>query len=323
MTNESEEIEMSQTVLIPAGLEPISRQILERAGLNVVEVPMVTSEQFHKYADNLLGAIIRMEQVDNEVYDACPHLKILARIGVGYDNIDYQTAAAHGVYTTITPHSNAVTVAEAILGSILMLSRDVLQRSRDLRAGNWSQGAATAGHDIQGQTLGIIGYGRIGHELAQRAHALGMKILINNGHHHKDSEFGQSVSLDDLLSQSDYVSLNAPVTPETKGLINAESISKMKPSASIINFGRGALINTDDLVAALKTNRLHSAALDVFDPEPIAMDSPLLQLDNVILTPHIGGGTIDAMARACHDAAEEIVRVAQGQEPNWPVTPLK
>lgn len=323
MIDESEEIKMPQTVLIPAGLEPVSRQILETAGLNVIEVNEVSTAEFFKYADNLLGAIIRMEQVDNRVYDACPNLKILARIGVGYDNIDYQTAAAHGVYTTITPHSNAVTVAEAILGAILTLSRDVIQRSRDLRAGNWAKGAATAGHDIQGQTLGIIGYGRIGHELAKRAHALGMKVLINNGHHHKESEFGQSVSLDELLSQADYLSLNAPVTAETTGMINAETIGKMKSSASIINFGRGALINTNDLVDALQSHQIHSAALDVFDPEPIEMDSPLLDLDNVILTPHIGGGTIDAMTRACHDAAEEIVRVAKGQKPNWPVAPLK
>lgn len=314
---------MPQTVLIPAGLEPISRQILEAAGLNVVEVNEVTTDQFKKYAGSLIGAIIRMEQVDNQVYSACPQLKILARIGVGYDNIDYQTAAKHGVYTTITPRSNYVSVAEAILGAILMLSRDVLQRSRDLRQGHWDQGAATAGHDINGQTLGIIGYGRIGHELAKRAHALGMKILINNGSHHKDSEFGDSVSLDELLARSDYVSLNAPVTPETTHMINAAAINKMKPTASIINFGRGALINTDDLVNALQNGRLHSAALDVFEPEPIDMNSPLLKLNNVMLTPHIGGGTIDAMSRACHDAAEEIVRVAQGKEPQWPVTPLK
>lgn len=314
---------MLQTVLIPAGLEPISRQILEAAGLNVVEVNEVTTDQFKKYADSLIGAIIRMEQVDNQVYNACPQLKILARIGVGYDNIDYQAAAQHGVYTTITPRSNYVSVAEAILGAILMLSRDVLQRSRALYKGHWDAGAATAGHDINGQTLGIIGYGRIGHELAKRAHALGMKILINNGRHHKDTEFGSSVSLDDLLANSDYVSLNAPVTPETTHMIDAAAIDKMKPTASIINFGRGALINTDDLVKALQTGHLHSAALDVFEPEPIDMDSPLLKLDNVMLTPHIGGGTIDAMSRACHDAAEEIVRVAQGKKPNWPVTPLQ
>lgn len=200
-----------------------------------------------------------------------------------------------------------------------MLSRDTYQRHAVLMNDDWTAGHATAGHDIAGQTLEIIGYGRIGHSLAQKAAALGMNILVNNDRHHKDPAVGSAVALDELLHKADYVSLSVPVTGETTGMIDKRALTQMKSTASLINFGRGALIDHDALVDALQNHIIHSAALDAFQTEPLPPESALRQLPNVFLTPHIGGGTIDAMNWETHDAASEIVRVLKGQEPQWPV----
>lgn len=310
---------MKQTVLVPTDFETGAVQALENAGLDVVKVSTLTDQTMLAHADSLVGAVVHLEKISEPVFKQLPHLKILARTGVGYDNVDYKGAAKHGIYVTITLQCNFHTVTEAILGAMLMLSRNTLHRMQLMKDGQWQAGKAVTGYSLFGQTLGIIGYGRIGQELAKCAHALGMKILYNNGPHHKPSAVGKSVDLEELFTQSDYVSLNVPVTPATEHLVNQQTLSLMKPSASIINYGRGKLIDTDALVAALKDGQLRSAALDSFDPEPLPMDSPLRQLDNVMLTPHIGGATIDAMTRASRDAASEIIRVAQGKEPQWAV----
>lgn len=310
---------MKQTVLIPNDFEAGATQALQQAGLNVVKVSALTDQVMLDYADTLVGAVVHLEKISEPIFKQLPHLKILARTGVGYDNVDYVGAAKHGIYVTITPQCNFHTVTEAILAAMLMLSRNTLQRMQLMKDGQWQAGKFNSGYSLFGQTLGIIGYGRIGQELARCAHALGMNILYNNGPHHKPSSVGQSVSLKELFTQSDYVSLNVPVTPSTEHIVNAQTLALMKPTAAIINYGRGKLIDTDALVTALQNGRLRSAALDSFDPEPLPMDSPLRKLDNVMLTPHIGGATIDAMTRASRDAASEIIRVARGKQPQWAV----
>ncbi|WP_251545850.1 phosphoglycerate dehydrogenase [Limosilactobacillus caecicola] len=313
---------MSQAVLIPKIFQEAGRQVFRDAGIEMIEVEDVNNDALIQYADRIQGAVVMLDQISNATYQKTPNLKVLARVGVGYNNIDPQGAAAHGVWVTITPHANYNSVAEAILGGILLTSRDMFQRQQALRDGHWDEGHATAGHDIAGQTLGIIGYGRIGHALAKKAAALGMKVLVNNGSHHKDPEVGTAVSLDELLRTADYVSLSAPVTDETREMMNQNAFAKMKETASLINFGRGQLVNHDDLIAALKNGQIHSAVLDAFQTEPLPTDDELTTLSNVFLTPHIGGGTIDAMDRGCHDAASEVVRVLKGEKPQWPVNQL-
>lgn len=313
---------MSSTVLIPKHFVQAGRDVLAKANINMIEVDRVNEATLRQYGDQIDGAVVMLDHISNDLYSKVPNLKILARVGVGYNNIDPQGAAAHGVWVTITPHANYNSVAEAILGAILMLSRDTFQRHQALMHDDWSTGHSPAGHEINGQTLGIIGYGRIGHALARKADALGMHVLVNNGSHHKKLEVGQEVPINDLLSQSDFVSLSAPVTDETVGMINQHAFKIMKSTASLINFGRGQLVVHDDLVDALRHHEIHSAALDAFDTEPLPNTDELLQLDNVFLTPHIGGGTIDAMNHGSHDAATEIVRVLKGQKPQWPVNQL-
>lgn len=314
---------MKQTILIPQDFETGATKSLVDAGLDVVTVDKLTDQIMLDHADTLVGAVVHLEKIDPAVFKQLPHLKILARTGVGYENVDDKSAAENGIYVTITPKANFRTVTEAILGAMLMLSRNTLQRMELMKDGDWKAGRKKTGYSLFGQTLGIIGYGRIGQELAKCAHALGMNILYNNGRHHKQSDIGQSVSLEELLRQSDYISLNVPVTDETVNMINAHTLSLMKPTAALINYGRGKLIDTDALVTALSTGKLRCAALDSFDPEPLPMDSPLRKLDNVMLTPHLGGATIDAMIRGCRDAASEIIRVAQGKKPLWAVNQPK
>ncbi|MBM6940734.1 phosphoglycerate dehydrogenase [Limosilactobacillus coleohominis] len=313
---------MPKAVLIPQSFTETGRKVFRDADIQMIEVPAVNNDALLHYADQIQGAIVMLDPISNETYPHTPNLKILARVGVGYNNIDPQGAAQHGIWVTITPKANYNSVAEAILGGILLASRDMYQRNQLLINGNWSKGHAPAGHDIAGQSLGIIGYGRIGHALATKAAALGMNILVNNGSHHKEPEIGTAVSLDDLLANSDYVSLSAPVTTETTEMMNRNTFSKMKPTASLINFGRGQLVNHNDLIDALKNNTIHSAVLDAFQQEPLPVNDELLSLPNVFLTPHIGGGTTDAINRGCQDAASEVVRVLSGNQPLWPVNQL-
>ncbi|WP_295728818.1 phosphoglycerate dehydrogenase [uncultured Limosilactobacillus sp.] len=313
---------MEKIVLIPSDFRQAGRKVFQDANIKTIPVDNVNNEALIKYGDQVQGAVIMLDQISNTTYRQTPHLKVLSRVGVGYNNIDPAGAAEHGVWVTITPHANYNSVAEAILGAILMAARDTNQRQRLLLAGKWDEGHATVGHDISGQTLGIIGYGRIGHALAKKAAALGMNIIINNGAHHKALEVGTEVSLDQLFATADYVSLSAPVTDETTEMMNQQAFQKMKKTATLINFGRGQLVNHDDLVAALKNHEIHSAFLDAFQQEPLPANDELTKLENVFLTPHIGGGTIDAMDRGCHDAASEVVRVLQGQKPQWPVNQL-
>lgn len=312
---------MTAIVLVPTYLAETGFEVLERAGLNLVKVPNVDNETLLKYRNEAVGAIMGVAPIDDRTYAQMKKLKVLARIGVGFDNLNPVEAAKHNIVVTITPHSNAISVAESTIGALLNLSKDLPQRTALMRQGKWKEASRAQGHDVDSRVIGIIGYGRIGHEVEKRAAALGMRVLVNNGQHPKVPEIGAPVSLDELLEKADYITLSTRVTDETTHLINAERLAKMKNSASIINFGRGALIDTVALIEALKTGVIHSAALDVFEKEPLPATSELYKLDNVLLSPHIGGGTIEAMNRGSWGAATEVVRILAGQKPRWAVTP--
>ena len=310
---------MQPTVLIPAVIGDASQPLFAKAGINVITVPTVDAATLVQYGQQADGAILGLEPIPEATFAKTPRLKILARLGVGYNNVNPTVAKEHGVIVSITPRANYNTVAEGILAMIFVLGRNLMASNRAIMSGHWPAVRANGGHDILGQTLGIIGYGRIGRALEEKAAALGMKILVNNGDHPKQPRFGQLVDLPTLYRESDFISLTPRVTPQTTGMINKDTLALMKPTANLINYGRGQLIVTDDLVAALKHHQIHAAALDTFDPEPLPADSPLLQLDNVFLTPHVAGGTIEANARAVHDATEEIIRVLSGHAPLWAV----
>lgn len=176
---------MSATVLVPTYLAKTGYEVLQQAGLNIIEVPNVDNATLLKYQDEAAGAIMGVSPIDDQTYAQMKQLKILARIGVGFDSLNPVEAAKHGIVVTITPHSNAISVAESTIGALLNLSKDLPQRTALMRAGKWREANQAQGHDIDGKVIGIIGYGRIGHEVEKRAAALGMRMLINNGNRPK------------------------------------------------------------------------------------------------------------------------------------------
>ncbi len=253
--------------------------------------------------------------VSREVIEAAgDSLKVIARTGVGFDKVDVDAAAEHGVAVTTTPGSNGETVADFTLGLMLACSRLIPQLSNTLKGGKWDP---LKGNDVFGKTLGIAGLGRIGQSVARRAAAFSMEILGYDPYVDATTmaTLGiRKVELDDLLRRSDFITLHMPANEETSGMIDAAAIELMKPSAFLINTARGPLIDEPALVAALKSSRIAGAGLDVFAEEPVE-HSPFFKLDNAIVSPHIAGNTVESMARMAERAVDNVIAVASGI---WP-----
>lgn len=260
------------------------------------------------------ATLASMEPYTERVFAAFPELKVVARVGVGYDAVDVRAATAHGVAITITPGTNQDTVAEHTFALLLGLAKNIRHVDRSTREGRWERLPTLP---VRGQTLGIVGLGRIGKAVAVRGECFGMRLLAYEAA--PDMEFAKKhhvslVPLKQLLAESDYVTLHAPATSETRHLINRDSLALMKPTAFLINTARGGLVNEADLVHALQNHRLAGAGLDVFENEPPG-DNALLRLENVLITPHTAGVDLksrDDMARA---AAEAVVALHRGE---WP-----
>lgn len=311
---------MAKTVAIPKGLAQVGKQILKDKGYNIIETEN-TQEDIIAKAPNADGLILMTEPFDNETIGKLKKLKIIARHGVGYDNLDQDAAGKQKIWVTITPNANAATVAETTLAMIFVVSKNILKLSNLMLQGHQDVNAKYLGFDLAGKKLGIMGYGRIGKMVAKKAANLDMDILIYDPFV-KETKIGRLVSREELLKQADVITLHLAVTEETKNGIGREEFEMMKPSATLINLGRGALIDEAALINALQTKQIAQAALDVFEVEPLPTDSPFFNLDNVILTPHIASNTVETMDRMATDAANEIVRVLEGNDPNWPVNQL-
>jgi D-3-phosphoglycerate dehydrogenase len=234
-------------------------------------------------------------QVDDALMEKAPKLRVIGRAGVGVDNIDAEAATRRGIVVMNTPGANAVAVAELTIGLMLALARKLPAANASMHAGKWEK-KNLQGAELRGKTLGILGLGRIGLEVARRARAFGLEILGNDPFVSAAvaREAGiKLVTLDELIAGSDYLTLHVGLTPQTTGVINAKTLAKMKKGVRIINCARGELIEDADLVAALKSGQVAGAALDVFAVEP-PKESPYFELDNVVLTPHVAGSTGEA-----------------------------
>ena len=260
------------------------------------------------------------DHIDAELLAASPRLRIIANLAVGYDNVDPAVAAEAGVWLTNTPGVLAETTADFAFALLLAAARHVVASDRDTRAGGWTTWSPTAflGQDIHGATLGIVGMGEIGEAMARRAAGFDMRVLYASRTRKPqlESRYGYEwTTLDELLQQSDFVSLHTPLTPETRHLIGARELSLMKPTAILINTARGQVIDQDALVTALRSGRIAGAALDVTDPEPLPLDSPLYALSNVIITPHIASASLATRSRMAEMAVANILAVLAGKEP--------
>ena len=268
---------------------------------------------------NASALIVRNQtQVDTDLIAKADNLKVVGRLGVGLDNLDIPALKERGVVVTWGPGTNAVSVAEYVLGAMLELSRRFTKVSAELHSGAWNRQAAI-GTELYGKTLGIVGLGDIGSRLARRAHAFSMKVVAHDPVVYENAfapqEYGVGLlELPEVL-KSDFVSLHAPLLPSTKHLVNAESLKQMKPSACLINTARGGLVDEHALAHALRNGTLAGAALDVRASEPPGEDDPLRGLENVILTPHIAGVTLESNTRVSFHVVQDVVRVLQGQAP--------
>jgi D-3-phosphoglycerate dehydrogenase len=248
--------------------------------------------------------------VDAEMIETAVNLKIVVRAGVGVDNVDLDACTARGIVVMNTPDANTVSTAEFALGLILALARHIPQADRSLREGQWAR-KTFVGTELNGKTLGIIGFGRVGRALAQRAKCLGLHEIAYDPFVPEDvaRHLGLSLvpRLDELLEVADIISLHAVVTDDTRELIDAAAIAKMKDGVMLINAARGALVNSADLATALKSGKVAGAAVDVYDVEPPPPDNPLLNLPNVIHTPHLGASTREAQDVVGAHAAETVI----------------
>jgi D-3-phosphoglycerate dehydrogenase len=260
--------------------------------------------------------------VTARIMDSAPKLKVVGRHGVGVDAIDLKAAKQRGIVVCNTPDANLESVAEQAVGFMITLSKQILRADQALRQGRWNVRYEYIGQEMDRRTLGLVGMGRIGARVAEICHfGFRMRIIYHDVIAYPDLEerlSAKKLPLDEVLKKADYISLHVPLLPATKGLIGAEQLAMMKKGAFLINTSRGAIVDEAALIKALRNGHLGGAGLDVFDTEPTPADNPLLQFDNVVLTPHMAAHTDDAL-KAMSMVAEDIIRVLEGKEPLYRV----
>ncbi len=293
-------------------------EMLRNAGMDVCYPPRRgltgeadTIEAVRGAAATIAGS----EPYTETVLASLPELRVISRSGVGVDRVDLDAATRHRVAVAITPHGNHEAVAEHAMALLLALSRSLLRQHQEVRAGTWNR---TALMPLRGRTLGLVGIGRIGKSVALRAAQFRLRLIAYDPF--PDEAFARShgielVDLDSLLAQADYVTLHLPLTPATKGLINRETLARMKRGGLLVNTSRGGLVVEEDLLKALQSGHLAGAGLDVLNQEPPSSNNPLLQLENVLVTPHVAGVDQQSSVDMAVQAAQNIIDLYQGR---WP-----
>jgi lactate dehydrogenase-like 2-hydroxyacid dehydrogenase len=272
-----------------------------------------------------VDAVLGTHRFSAALMDKAPRLRLIALTSVGFDMVDIDAATKRGILVTNTPDVLTDTVADLTFALMLAAARRICEMDRWLRAGEWKDAGVTPmAWDVHHATLGIVGLGRIGSAVAHRALAFHMKVLYCDPVRKKalEKQFGyQFVDQKSLLRQSDFVTLHVPLLPETQGMIGAPQLALMKPTAFLINASRGPVVDEPALIKALQAGRIAGAGLDVFDKEPVALENPLLKMENVVTLPHVGSAT-EATRRAMLDlAVSNVLAVLQGKPPLTPVNP--
>jgi D-3-phosphoglycerate dehydrogenase len=310
------------TVLITAPkIADEAMEMLLGRGMRVLTMPLTASPDdlaSRMAAENPDAVISRTVRVDAHAIMAAPRLKVISKYGVGFDNIDIAAATARGVPVTVTRDANSQSVAELTIGLMLALSRRVVTFDRDIREGRWDR-ISIMGVELSGGVLGVVGFGAIGRRVAPIARAIGMRVhafdpLLPEGVIPEDVV--RHRILEDLLSAADVVSLHCPLDSSTRGLIDADRLALMKPSAMLVNAARGPIVDERALVSALKSGRLAGAALDTYAVEPLPATSELRMLGNVVMTPHIGGTTAQSAWRVSVRAVQNVLDVLDGRAPD-------
>ena len=301
-------------------IHPAAQSMLTDFGNLVVLDDDVDETLFAELAD--ADALIVRRKLPDDVFDHAPRLQIAVRHGVGLDFIPVAAATRAGVVVANLPDTNANAVAEHVAGLMLQIARRFGDLEQGLRAGDWGVRHAVGAFELQGRTLGVLGVGRVGRRIAAIAHGgLAMDVVGYDPVPVNVAAHVELCSPAEVFSRADIVTVHTPLNDETRGLVGAELIGKMKPDAWLINAARGEIVDDEALVAALTEKRIAGAALDVFDPEPLPEDSPYRDLDNVILTPHTAGMTRESIRRMSVGSAEELMRVLSDEKPENFVNP--
>jgi D-3-phosphoglycerate dehydrogenase len=296
--------------------------MLRAAGFAIRLEPRVrdrTPAEVIGFMRTAVAGIVSTDPFDREVFSECPALRVLARVGVGFDTIDLDAATRAGVAVTTTPGMNGDTVADHALALMLACIRRIVENDASIRRGEWDRAGRMLGTTLSGRTVGLVGLGAIGRAVARRlagfdARVLGFDVVD------VDIDGVTQVDLDTLLAESDVVSLHLPLLPATQGMIGAAALARMRPGSILINTSRGRLVEEDALVAALRDGRLAGAGLDVFEHEP-PRGSPLIELPQVVLTPHIGGIGAAAQQAMLESAVGSVLAISDGRVPHGVVNP--
>jgi D-3-phosphoglycerate dehydrogenase len=302
----------------------IERRILIEGGVELIVAPSGDAETLKALtAEHQVDAIMtNWARVPAEVIAASPRVRIVSRLGIGLDNIDVEYCTAHGIPVTNVPDYCLIEVAEHALASLLAMARKIAFYHHETKSGRYQLQAGAALRRIEGQTLGIVGYGNIGRCLAKKAQGLGLNVIATSRKQRDPQDGVEFVSLDDLLARSDYISLHIPSTPATKHLIGAEQLARMKPTAYLINTARGAVLDEAALAAALEKGQLAGAALDVQQQEPCDLTMAPFNDPRVIVTPHAAFVSVESLENLRSRVAHQIVDRLHGRVPENIVNPI-
>jgi len=304
-------MQITGNILVCDPISKIGITILKKAGLNVVDKPSITNSELLSEVENYDVIVVRSRtKITNEVISNAKKAKIIARVGVGLDNIDVDSARQNNIEVVNSPESAINAVAELVMGLMLSLARNLPLADREMKKGNWMKKELT-GIELRGKYLGIVGVGNIGRNLARIARALRMNIIGYDIFPIKQdfiNEVGMiTTDFNTLVASSDFISCHVPSTPDTMHMFNESTFSNMKSTAFFINSSRGEIVDENALYNALTTKKIAGAALDVFEEEP-ATNKKLLQLSNIICTPHIGAQTKESQELASNVIAEKIIQ---------------
>jgi len=295
-------------VLISDKLSPQAVEIFTRRGIEADYEPGMSPETLLQRIGDYDGLAVRSAtKVTDQVLERAERLKVVGRAGIGVDNIDLGAATAAGVVVMNTPFGNAITTAEHTVAMMMAMARQIPQADRSTRAGKWEK-SRFMGVEVTGKTLGLIGCGNIGSIVADRAHGLKLRVLVYDPYlsHERAEDLNiEKVELDELLARADFISLHTPLTDHTRGLIDAAALAKTKPGVRILNCARGGLVVESALKEAIESGHVAGAAFDVFEVEP-ARDNPLFDLEQMIVTPHLGASTTEAQEKVALQVAEQM-----------------
>jgi D-3-phosphoglycerate dehydrogenase len=304
-------------------LDP-AKEALSRVNAELRMAAEPTPDGILAVARDADAVLVTYAKITGEMIGEMKNCKSIGRFGIGVDNIDIATATEAGIVVTYVPDYCFDEVSDHAMALLLDLARKVSFSNSLVQSGRWEMPAVAPLYRLRGRTLGLVGLGNIPQMVVPKAQAFGLKVVAYDPYVAKETAAGLGVELmelDALLAASDYVSVHAPLTPETKHLIGADAFRKMKPTALLVNTARGPLVDTDALAVALDNGEIGGAALDVVPVEPLPADSPLLNRDNLVLTPHTAFYSVDALLDLQSKAAQDVARVLAGERPVYPVNP--